>query len=282
MPNFKITLAYDGTDYVGWQRQADGVSVQGLIEEALSELDGRAVAVAGAGRTDAGVHALGQVAGFSLQRTIAADAVLRALNARLPHAIRVVDAADCEEGFHPRFSAHEKRYHYRIWNAPVANPFEHRYAWHIHEPLDVTAMNVAARTLEGRHDFAAFAASGTAAKTTTRQLSISRIAECGMRNGLSISDSGLPLADAPESAINHPKSRIESAFRTPQSALLVYTVVGDGFLRHMVRAIVGTLVEIGRGRRPPEWIAAVVASADRGAAGPTAPPQGLFLVAVTY
>jgi tRNA pseudouridine38-40 synthase len=282
MTHFRITLAYDGTDYVGWQRQANGVSIQGLIEDALSELDGRAVAVAAAGRTDAGVHALGQVAGFSLQRAIAADAVPRALNARLPPAIRVVDAAETDERFHARFSAHEKRYHYRIWNAPVANPFEHRYAWHIHESLDVAAMNVAARMLEGRHEFAAFAASGTAVKTTTRQLSLSRISEGGMRIGLSIPDFGFPLMNAPESTINNPKSKIESAIRNPHSAMLVYTVVGDGFLRHMVRAIVGTLVEIGRGRRPPEWIGQVMASADRGAAGPTAPPQGLFLVSVSY
>jgi tRNA pseudouridine38-40 synthase len=293
MSHFRIVLAYDGTDFVGWQRQASGVSIQGLIEDALSELDGRPVAVAGAGRTDAGVHALGQVAGFSLERSIEPNAVLRALNARLPDAVRVLSAAAVDARFHPRFSAREKRYEYRIWNAPVANPFERRYAWHVAESLDVNGMNVAARMLEGRHDFAAFAASGSVMKTTTRQLSVSRIADCGMRIGLSMADSRVPVPEAPESTNDNPESKLESAVRNPQpgiqpatrnpqSALLVYTVVGDGFLRHMVRAIVGTLVEVGRGRRRPKWIGEVIASADRGAAGPTAPPHGLCLVAVSY
>lgn len=247
MGTYKIILAYDGTDFVGWQRQATGVSVQGVIEDALRELDDRDVPVAGAGRTDSGVHALGQVAGFSLERVISAAAVMRALNARLPDSVRVLSAEEVDASFHPRFGAREKRYRYRLWNAPVASPFERRYAWHIHDPLNVDAMSAAARMVEGRHDFAAFAASGSAVKTTTREIFESRIAECGS-----------------------------------QSALVVYEVAGDGFLRHMVRAIVGTLVEIGRGRRPPEWIADVIASADRGAAGPTAPPEGLFLVAVAY
>jgi tRNA pseudouridine38-40 synthase len=251
MSSFKIILAYDGTDYVGWQRQANGVSIQGLIEEALFELDGRAVSVAGAGRTDAGVHARGQVAGFSLQRVIAADAVLRALNARLPPAVRVVDAVEADERFHPRFSARQKRYEYRIWNAPIADPFERRYAWHVQEALRVDAMDAAARMLEGRHDFAAFQSAGSAATTTIREISHSRIAP-----------SSIGLAS--------------------DTTLIAYEVAADGFLRHMVRAIVGTLVEIGRGRRPPEWMADVIASGDRGVAGPTAPPEGLFLVGVSY
>jgi tRNA pseudouridine38-40 synthase len=266
MPTFKITVAYDGTDFVGWQRQASGVSVQGLIENVLRELDGRDVPVAGAGRTDAGVHALGQVAGFSLGRALAADAVMRALNARLPDSVRVMAVEETLETFHPRFGARAKRYRYRIWNGPVVNPFERRYAWHIYEPLDVEAMDAAARLIEGSHDFAAFNASGSAVKSTTRQIFVSRIAECGVRSGL-----------APESAI-----RSESAVRDPPSAIVVYDVVGAGFLRHMVRTIVGTLVEIGRGRQRPEWMAEVIASGDRAVAGPTAPPEGLFLVGVEY
>ena len=258
MPLFKITVSYDGTDFVGWQRQANGVSVQGLIEEALSELDGRAVAVAGAGRTDAGVHALGQVAGFSLQRTIAADAVLRALNARLPHAIRVVDAGETDERFHPRFSAQAKRYCYRIWNAPVANPFERRYAWHVQDPLDIDAMNAAARLIVGCHDFAAFAASGSAVTTAERTIVDSAVGRpiVGDRSAITGSISG--------------------------DSLITYDVSGSGFLRHMVRTIVGTLVEIGRSRHEAEWIAHVLASRSREAAGPTAPATGLFLVAVDY
>jgi tRNA pseudouridine38-40 synthase len=296
MTHFRIVLAYDGTEFVGWQRQATGVSIQGLIEDALFELAGQPVAVAGAGRTDAGVHALGQIAAFSLERSIDANSVLRALNARLPGAVRVRAADAVDASFHPRFDAREKRYEYRIWNAPVANPFERRYVWHIHDSLDVGAMNAAARLVEGRHDFAAFAASGSAAKSTTREIFVSRIAECGWRIGLPIADSGFEtagsdsevagsapsIAHSPESPIDNPRSAIESAFRTRHSGLLVYAVAGDGFLRHMVRAIVGTLVEVGRGRRPPEWIAEVIASGDRSAAGPTAPPEGLFLVGIRY
>src|SRR5688572_2018936 len=235
MPSFSITVAYDGTDYVGWQRQASGVSIQGLLEEALRELDGGAVAVAGAGRTDAVVHALGQIAGFALTRTIAADVVVRALNARLPGSVRVVGGEAVAPDFHPRFAARSKTYRYRIWNADVMSPFERRYAWHVAGALDVDAMDAAARMLVGRHDFAAFQGTGSDVKTTERTIAASRV------------------------------------LRSTDDPAISYEVTGDGFLRHMVRAIAGTLVEIGRGRRPPEWIREVLAARDRGAAGRTAP-----------
>jgi len=263
MPTFKITLAYDGTDFVGWQRQAAGVSIQGLLEEALRELDQRDVTVTGAGRTDAGVHALGQVAAFSIGRALAADAVVRALNARLPEAVRVLSAEEVPPSFHPQFGARAKTYRYRIWNGDVSSPFERRYAWHVPGALDLDAMQAAARILEGVHDFAAFQSTGGETKTTEREILSSRIADGGWRIDWSI-----------ESA--------ESAIRNPQSELLAYQIVGTGFLRHMVRAIAGSLVEVGRGRRPPEWLADVLASRDRGIAGPTAPAEGLFLVSVTY
>jgi tRNA pseudouridine38-40 synthase len=255
MPTFKIVLAYDGTDFVGWQRQANGVSIQGLIEDALRALDGREVAVAGAGRTDAGVHALGQVAAFTIARELEPDAVVRALNAHLPHAIRVLSADHAPPSFHPRFGARAKTYRYRLWHADVMSPFERRYAWHVAGPLDVDAMRAAAHLLEGRHDFAAFQATGSSVTTTERQILVSRIGE---------------------------ESAIESAILNPQSALLCYEVSGSGFLRHMVRIIVGSLVEIGRGRQPVEWITGVIASRNRATAGPTAPPHGLFLVRVEY
>jgi len=245
MPIFKITLAYDGTDFVGWQRQAAGVSIQGLLEEALRELDGRDVTVTGAGRTDAGVHALGQVASFSIERPLAADAVVRALNARLPDAVRVLSAEDVPASFHARFDARTKTYRYRIWNAAVANPFERRFAWHVPSTLDLGAMQDAARMLEGVHDFAAFQASGSETKTTEREI-------------------------------------VVSAISNPQSAMIEYEIQGTGFLRHMVRAIVGSLVEIGRGRHSAQWMGDVLASRDRRRAGPTAPAEGLFLVSVTY
>jgi tRNA pseudouridine38-40 synthase len=253
MPRYKITLAYDGTDFVGWQRQANGVSIQGLIEDALRALDGREVTVTGAGRTDAGVHALGQVAAFTIARDLEPGAVVRALNAHLPHAIRVLSADHVPPTFRPRFGARAKTYRYRLWHAGTMSPFERRYAWHVAGPLDVEAMCAAARLLEGRHDFAAFQATGSSVATTEREILESRI-----------------------------ESTIESAIRNPQSAILCYSVTGTGFLRHMVRIIVGSLVEVGRGRQPVEWITRVIVSRNRATAGPTAPPDGLFLVRVEY
>ncbi len=249
MPTFKITLAYDGTGLVGWQRQASGVSVQALLEDALRELADRDITVTGAGRTDAGVHALGQVAGFSLERKIDAAALKRALNARLPAAVRVMAAEEASPAFHARFGARAKSYRYRIWNAETITPFERAYAWHLPGEFDVERITAAARLLEGTHDFAAFQASGSSTKTTVRTVSSSHI------------------ITADEGSTTPP---------------ILYEVTGDGFLRHMVRTIVGTLVEIGRGRRPIEWIADVLASRERARAGPTAPPEGLFLVSVEY
>ena len=279
MPSFKIVVAYDGTDYVGWQRQANGVAIQELIEEALRAIDGRAVAVAGAGRTDSGVHALGQVAAFTLERALSPDAVVRAVNAHLPDAIRIMSADEVPPSFHPRFDAIAKTYRYRIWNGEVVSPFERRYAWHVAGALDVDAMSAAARLVEGEHDFASFQATGSDVATTRRELFVSRIADCGLRidSGLRIEDRGFPVIHNPQSAIDN-----QSAVRNPHSAILAYEVTGTGFLRHMVRTIVGTLVEVGRGRQPVEWMAEVLASRDRAAAGPTAPAAGLFLVRVDY
>jgi tRNA pseudouridine38-40 synthase len=243
---FKITLAYDGAGFVGWQRQASGTSIQGLLAEALRELDGRDVTVTGAGRTDAGVHALGQVASFSLERTIEPAVLVRAMNARLPDAIRVLTAAEAPAAFHARFDARKKTYRYRIWNGDVMNPFERGRAWHLSGALDVEQMADAARLIEGRHDFAAFQGTGSTTATTEREVFSSRVA----------------LDDG--------------------ARVIVYEITGDGFLRHMVRNIVGTLVEIGRGRRSAAWMREVVASRDRTRAGPTAPPDGLFLAGVEY
>ena len=145
MPTFKITIAYDGGRFVGWQRQAAGTSVQGLLEDALRDLDEDDVAVAGAGRTDAGVHALGQVASFTLRRVITADVLRRALNSRLPDDVRIVSAEEVPASFHARFVASRKTYRYRIWNADLLNPFEREYAWHVRGPLAIDAMQAAPR-----------------------------------------------------------------------------------------------------------------------------------------
>ncbi len=261
MPTFRITLAYDGTDFVGWQRQAAGRSIQALLEEALYDLAGRTVTVTGAGRTDAGVHASGQVAGFVLERAIGPDGLRRALNARLPPTVRVVDAAEAPPDFHARFGAQTKTYCYRIWNGEIVSPFDHRYVWHVAAPLDVEAMDAAARLLEGRHDFAAFRAAGSATRSTERDLFTSRVTRSA--------ELGAPGA-------------VSRAGRWPDARLILVEVAGNGFLRHMVRNIVGTLVEVGRGRRPVAWVADVLASRDRAEAGPTAPASGLFLAAVEY
>jgi len=263
MPTFKITLAYDGTNYVGWQRQAAGTSVQGVIEDALRELDGREVVLHGAGRTDAGVHALGQVASCALDRAIEAGVLLRALNARLPPDIRVVSAAEVASDFHARFRATAKTYRYRIYNALVMSPLERHYAWHVSGALDVEAMDAAARVIEGRHDFAAFRSSAGTTRTTERTVTRSRVTR------------------KPLSTLSMAEGRLE----VPGAGggdLITYEITGDGFLRHMVRAIAGTLVDIGRGRWPVEEMRAVLDSRDRGRAGPTAPGCGLFLVGVEY
>jgi tRNA pseudouridine38-40 synthase len=260
MATFKIVVAYDGSDYVGWQRQANGVSIQAVLEDALRALDGRDVPVAGAGRTDAGVHALGQVASFTIARELKPDALVRALNAHLPRAIRVRSAEKASPAFHPRFNARTKTYRYRLWNDEVMSPFESAYAWHVPGPLDIGAMRAAAHLLEGRHDFAAFQATGSSVETTEREIFASLILRRAQDER-----SPDPLV---VSRSNH--------------ELIVYEVTGDGFLRHMVRIVVGSLVEIGRGRQTVDWFDRAIASRDRASAGPTAPPHGLFLVRVEY
>lgn len=247
----KITLAYDGTRFVGWQRQAAGESIQGLVEQALSRFEGAAVDVHGAGRTDAGVHALGQVASATVQCGHDTGALRRGLNATLPQDVRVLMLEDEAPGFHARFSARAKTYRYRIQHSPVASPFDRAFSWHLPEPLDVEAMRAAAAAVIGTHDFAAFRSVGGEVETTVRTIT---------RSALAV-DAGSAIRGEP---------------------VLVYEVAADGFLRHMVRAIVGTLVEIGRGWREPDSIPALLAGKARGDAGATAPPHGLFLVRVDY
>ena len=249
----KLTISYDGTRFVGWQRQAAGVSIQGLLEDALARFDRAPVAVQGAGRTDAGVHALGQVASVEMTSMHPLDSVARGLNAYLPPDVRVIDIQEVAADFHARFSARSKTYRYQLQRSVIASPFERAYVWHVPEALDVDAMRVAAHMLVGTHDFAAFQSTGSDTKSTVRTISQSAIGERAVE--------GWPESTAP---------------------LLVYEVSGDGFLRHMVRAIVGTLVEVGRGQRREASIAALLAGGSRSQAGITAPAQGLFMVRVVY
>jgi len=250
----KLTLSYDGTRLVGWQRQAEGESVQGVLEAALARFEGGPVTVHGAGRTDAGVHALGQVA--SVEVTFAHDGatLARALNAQLPEDVRVLGVEEASPGFHARFSARSKTYRYCIRNGPVATPFERAFVWHVPHPLDVAAMQDAASRLLGRHDFSTFRSIGTEVPDAVRTLGVSAVTTTPGAVS-SLGDAG---------------------------PLLTYDVSGDGFLRHMVRAIVGTLVEVGRGWREPAQMDALLEARDRARAGVTAPPQGLFLVRVDY
>jgi tRNA pseudouridine38-40 synthase len=264
MRTLKLLVAYDGTSFVGWQRQAEGISVQGLLEQAFGILEGAPVPVVGAGRTDAGVHATGQVASLQLQSALPAADLLRALNAHLPDDVRVLAVEDAADGFHARFQARSKTYEYRIMNGPLVSPFARRYVWHVPVALDPGRMQEAARLIEGRHDFACFQSTGGSARTSVRRV---------FRSDISTGDGAAPPAAAtaivPEPAV-------------PGGRLIVYRVTGDGFLRHMVRAIVGTLVEIGRGAADAELMRTLLAAGTRAGAGPTAPASGLCLTTVSY
>jgi tRNA pseudouridine38-40 synthase len=244
MRTLKLTLAYDGTRFVGWQRQGEGESIQGLLEDALARLEGGPVSVQGAGRTDAGVHARGQVASARVTFPHDSATLVRALNAHLPPEIRVLSVEDAAADFHARFSARSKTYRYLVRNAAVADPFDRQYVWHLPEALSLEDMRAAAALIVGTHDFAAFRSVGAEVATTVRTMTRSEWRE--------------------------------------SDGVLCYEIAGDGFLRHMVRAIVGTLVEIGRGWRPPHQMQSLLQGGRRADAGATAPPHGLFLLRVDY
>ena len=247
MRTLKLTLAYDGTNYVGWQRQENGISIQQLVEEAFQPIagrSGRGPTVVGAGRTDAGVHAIAQVASITTDVLLDPPAVQRALNVRLPADIRVLMVEDERPGFHAQFHATGKAYRYRIATATVLSPFDRWFVWHAPGPRDVDAMRDAARRLVGRHDFASFQARGAFVRETVRTV-----------------------------------QRLDVLAKDDE---IVIECDGDGFLRHMVRAFAGTLAEIGAGLRPPGAIRDILDARNRQAAGATAPACGLTLVAVKY
>ena len=261
MRQLKFTVAYDGTEFVGWQRQASGVSIQGLLESALSQIDGAEVQVHGAGRTDAGVHALAQVASARVANAHDAATLRRALNAQLPQTVRVSSIEEMPPDFHARFSATGKTYRYLILQSDTASPFLRQYVWHVPRTLDVAAMAAAAVAFRGSHDFSALQSTGSSVAHAIRTVTASNVTSWSPR-----SPSGQPLPIAvPDDA-----------------SLVVYEVSANGFLRHMVRAMIGTLVEVGDKRRPPESISGVLAGRLRAAAGITAPPAGLWLVSVNY
>lgn len=241
---YKLIVEYDGTDYHGWQVQPNGPTIQAVLEEAVARMLGERVRVAAAGRTDAGVHASGQVVSFILARAVDAVVLQRGLNALTPRDVSVRAAAVVEDDFDPRRAARSREYIYRIWNAPWASPFWRRYAWHIASPLDVAAMHAAAEQLVGEHDFSSFRAAGCDAAHPIRRVLRSEVA-----------------------CADH---------------LVTYTIEATAFLRHMVRNMVGTLVEVGTAARRADTLCELLAAADRTLAGPTAPANGLCLTRVTY
>jgi tRNA pseudouridine38-40 synthase len=251
----KLTLAYDGTEFSGWQRQADKRTVQAVIEDTLAPIEKRSVVVTGAGRTDAGVHAAGQVASVTLERAIADDDLHRALNATLPGDVRVIAIEEASLDFNARHDARRKTYHYAIWNGASVPPFLRHYVLHVPQQLDLTAMNDAAFEIAGEHDFASFQAAGSDVKSTVRRVLSSTVREV---------DVGFFGAAA------------------SGDRLLQYEVTGTGFLRHMVRNIAGTLIECGRRRSAAAGVRDVLDARDRSRAGATAPAHGLTLWKVEY
>ena len=257
MPRILLRVAYDGTAYAGWQRQENGPSIQAALEQALSPLaGGAAVTVTGAALTDAGVHADRQASHVDLPEGIDPYVVVRATNTRLPADIRVRSAAQVPDDFHARFSAVSKTYRYAWLVSRLGHPLLARTHWLVTPPLDLVAMASAAAALSGTHDFAAFQSTGSPVTSTTRTIT-------GVDLGVRMAaDVGLQLAE--------------------HERIVELELRGDGFLRHMVRAIAGTLLDVGYRRRSPDDLVRLLRGAPRGDAGPTAPPHGLTLLDVEY
>ncbi len=244
MPTLKVTLAYDGTAYRGFQLQPGEDTIQTRLESALSQMAKEPVRVTAAGRTDSGVHAFGQVAHFRLPRPIPPRGILEGLNSMLPEDIRIREVWEAEDDFHARFDARSKTYRYYFDRSAVPSPFRGRFTLHYPYPLDRNALDDGASRFVGERDFAAFRASSCAARTTIRRCTASMFLDEGEE--------------------------------------LVFEIEATGFLHHMVRNIVGTLLEVGRGKRAPSSLESVFASRQRSQAGPTAPAKGLHLMKVTY
>jgi len=249
MRNLKLVLSYDGADFSGWQVQPDTMTIQGTLASAIGRVTGEKVLPQGSGRTDAGVHALAQVATFATESPIPAANLVTALNDILPPSIRVPEAAEAPPEFHARKSARAKTYRYRIYRAAICPPFLARYAWHYPYPLDEDAMRQAASFVIGEHDFTSFAAVDPEANREEEGSNVRRIfASAWERNGDE----------------------------------LLYTVRGNGFLHHMVRNLVGTFLLVGKGTLKPDDLQSILEARSRSAAGATVPACGLYLVSVEY
>ena len=246
---FHLTVAYDGTDFFGWQWQPDRRTVQGVMEEAIHRVTSEKLRVVGSGRTDAGVHAYGQAVSFTSSTRLEPAVLLRALNANLPHDVRVVNAMETASDFCAMRSSTGKRYRYLIYNAPIPDVFSRQRVWFVYDHLDVNAMRDAAQRLVGRHDFKTYETSGSP-----------RVGTCRTIRDLTVWQES--------NGIEPNRIAIE--------------VEADGFLYNMVRNLVGTLVEVGKGKQPVEWPFEILAARDRRLAGPTAPPQGLYMLRVFF
>jgi tRNA pseudouridine38-40 synthase len=250
MRNLKLILSYDGSDFCGWQVQPDAVTVQGTLASAIGRITGEKVLPQGSGRTDAGVHALAQVATFVTESSVPAANFVKALNDILPAAVRVLSVTEAEKVFHARHSARAKTYRYRIYRGAICPPFLARYVWHYPYPLDEEAMGLAAGAMLGEHDFTSFAA-----------------------------------VDAERGREDETASKVRRIFSSEWKRVedeLVYTVRGSGFLHHMVRNLVGTFILVGKGSLRVEDLKRILGARERSAAGATAPGGGLYLVSVEY
>ena len=245
MRNIKLLIEYDGTNFQGWQVQPKGPTIQGIIEEKLGLLTGESIRLIGSGRTDAGVHALGQVAHFKTQSQMDAHSMQRALNSLLPSDIVIQKIEEVEEGFHARRHSKSKVYEYRILNRSLRSPFHHGYAWHIPQRLDLKEMKEGTQYLIGEHDFSSFRSVGTPTRTAVRKM-------------------------------------IRAEWKRGRNGFIRFEIEANGFLKQMVRAIVGTLIEVGRGKISVEEFRRILDAKDRKKAGPTAPAHGLFLKEVKY
>jgi len=245
MRNIKLLIEYDGTKYQGWQVQPGGPTIQGMIEEKLSRLTGERIRLIGSGRTDSGVHALGQVAHFKTQSRMDIRTMQRALNSLVPSDILIRELEEVSEGFHARKHSKSKVYEYRILNRNLRSVFHHGYVWHIPQKLNLTEMKKATLSLIGEHDFSAFRTVGSPTRTTVRRV-------------------------------------FGAEWKRGRDGIIRFEIEANGFLKQMVRSIVGTLVEIGKGKMKAADLRTIMNSKDRKEAGPTAPARGLFLKEVKY
>ncbi|MEX0718967.1 MAG: tRNA pseudouridine(38-40) synthase TruA [Planctomycetaceae bacterium] len=296
MPNLRLTLAYDGAAYVGWQVQPNGVSVQSVVERAIHRLTGEECRVLAAGRTDSGVHALGQVANFHTNSMIPVEKFVGGLQRFLPDDVIVRDVREVPAEFHATYSAKRKRYRYVIHNSRIADPFLRRYAWRFGGTLDAAAMHAAAQALLGTHDFRAFESQWPNKATSVRtvlEATVRRVAcwaPWSTASGRREPAGGAAEKDAADFSSfsntgggpgSYGTHRGADAPRSPDE-FVVFDIVADGFLYNMVRAILGTLVEVGRGKWTADDVRRILAAGDRDQSGDTAPACGLYLVRVDY